>query len=140
MTESSVHDFQPRNAQTLQRLTRAAADALLAMSASSLRAGQLPPKDIMEWAGEYLTERLLAVEQAAQATLTGKDVDNLGPDEMYVAQSLQNAVIELSEFLAHCQCYKQLTLEDRIKARLRARLLHLPAEFDHSYEGMLPRF
>lgn len=140
MTESSVHDFQPRNAQTLQRLTRAAADALLAMSASSLRAGQLPPKDIMEWAGEYLTERLLAVEQAAQVTLTGKDVDNLGPDEMYVAQSLQNAVIELSEFLTHCQRYKQLTLEDRIKAQLRARLLHLPAEFDHSYEGMLPRF
>lgn len=140
MTESSVHDFQPRNAQTLQRLTRAAADALLAMSASSLRAGQLPPKDIMEWAGEYLTERLLAVEQAAQVTLTGKDVDNLGPDEMYIAQSLQNAVIELSEFLTHCQRYKQLTLEDRIKAQLRARLLHLPAEFDHSYEGMLPRF
>lgn len=140
MTESSVHDFQPRNAQTLQRLTRAAADALLAMSASSLRAGQLPPKDIMEWAGEYLTERLLAVEQAAQVTLTGKDVDNLGLDEMCIAQSLQNAVIELSEFLTHCQRYKQLTLEDWIKARLRARLLHLPAEFDHSYEGMLPRF
>ncbi len=49
-------------------------------------------------------------------------------------------LIELSEFLTHCQRYKQLTLEDRIKAQLRARLLHLPAEFDHSYEGMLPRF
>lgn len=133
-SERSVNpDFRPPNAEELYNLELQGAQNLVAMVTSSLQAGQMPPRNIFEWAATYIAESLIAIESMVQhGGLTEEEYDEIGG-------SLERTVASLSALLAMANKHKMFVVVDKIDRILKARVMRLPKDFDYTYGGLLPK-
>lgn len=132
---ASTEEFVPRNAAELDRLTRASSNLLASMARGSMMSGALPPTEVLKWYAHYCTEALVGTESMS-AQITSKTSDE---DVEYLSKQLEAAVITVAEVLRTCAVHKLFVLENDIRNILKARLLHLPPDFDYTYQGMLPK-
>lgn len=131
MTE---HKTVPRNAAKLVQLEAAGAQALATMARANLAAGQLPPRNILDWYSQYLVEVLIAYEDTLKEEGTTMEPESL--DEM--GKQLEIVVMELGALIKTMEQTKQLVLVDQIKQMLKARQLHMNVHADATYGGLLP--
>lgn len=117
--------------EELDKLAQESCQLLGAMAIGAIKQGQMPPRRVFDWLVEYNTETLVAMEREIMAV--GGEPD---PD---VGAALEQTVVALSTLLGVCDANQLLVTKDAAVQRLNARRLRLPPDFDHTYEGMLPR-
>lgn len=124
----------PRNAPEIFELEHAGAQLLCATVRGGFQSGHMPPKAVLDWYGEYITQGLIAVEQQAMALTAGSDEVEVG----LIDRSLQAGVATVAELIQVARSNKLLVLEDKVLGLLRMRRLYLPQDFDPTYGAALP--
>lgn len=131
----STDQIMPRNSEDLRALEHEGAAHLTAMAFGALRSGQVPPKHVLDWFAKFAVEALVATESMAQQITS----DTPKEDVDFLSQQLEQAVVMVAEAYRAASSLKLFVLQELIHSRLKARALHLPIDYDTSYEGLLPK-